>query len=274
METTTGPDKTPRPITNIQSRQRTSSKRRNQGLVGLADRDIVSLGRMVSVLLVIEDERLLWRTAMKLSGCGYHVCAVSRVEEAPLRVRSDWAPDVLFIDLTLPTLDVASICRALRSTYAVPIVVAVNPDSQRLLGDESARNTLPRPYTADEVVRSIAGATKQSTGKDEFLVAGGLVLSLQLRQATLDGESLKLSEDEFAVLWRLVDRAGTSISRTELRDAIVGLSPDVDERIVDCYFVRLMVKLAASSSLRLVRTEYCDGYQVQIAAPTLSVVPR
>lgn len=228
---------------------------------------------MVSVLLVIEDSRLLWRTAMNLSGRGYHVCAVSRAEEAPLRVRSDWAPDVVFLDLSQPTLEVASVCRALRSTYAVSVVVAVNPGSERLLGDDFARNSLMRPYTADEVVRCLAVARGQSAIKDDFLVAGGLVLSLQTRQATLDGESLGLSEDEFVVLWRLISGAGSAISRIELRDAIAGLSPDFDERIVDCYFVRLMVKLAESSSLRLVRTDYYDGYAVQIGTPVFAVAP-
>jgi DNA-binding response OmpR family regulator len=265
METTTGPNNAPQPITSIRRRQRSSvSGRRAQTLIGLAERDIVQADPDLSVLLVIDDVRLLWRTALNLSGRGYGVCAISQVEEAPLRVRLDWAPDVILLDVSRPTVEVAAVCRALRSTFAVPVIAAVDSGNERLLGRDCTPHSLCRPYTADDVVRCITVATNHGAIKDDVLVAGGLMLSLWSRQAALEGVPLGLTDDEFVVLWRLVSGAGAAISRAELRDALSGLSPDFDERIVDWYVVRLMVKLEESSSLRLVRTGQYDGYAVHI----------
>src|SRR4051794_31160990 len=78
----------------------------------------------IAALLVADEERLLWRTVMGLSGRGFDVRATARVEDAPLRIGADWAPDAIVLDLRLPPSGTASVARALRSTYAVPVIVA------------------------------------------------------------------------------------------------------------------------------------------------------
>lgn len=241
---------------------------------GLSRQDTSSATVSIAVLLVGDDERTVVRTVMGLSGRGFDVRIATKVEEAPLRIRADWAPDAIVLDLRLPILETSAIGRALRSTYAVPVIVAANPGDERLLGIDLAECCLHRPFTTEDVSTRIRAALRRGPAAHEALVAGDLVVASGTRRALLAGRPLDLSSDEFALLGRLIADTGRVVGRATLRDALPGVNRDVDSRIVDCYAVRLMVKLAGSTSLRLVRAADRDGYALLLGStaesPTIS----
>jgi DNA-binding response OmpR family regulator len=228
--------------------------------VGRSRQDTNSATTSIAVLLVGDDERTVVRTVMGLSGRGFDVRVAAKIEEAPLRIRADWAPDAIVLDLSLPALETSAIGRALRSTYAVPVIVVAKPGDERLLGMDLAEHCLHRPFTTDEVSARIRGALRRGSAAHEALVAGDLVVASGTRRALLAGRPLALSDDEFALLGRLIADTGRVVGRAALRDALPGVNRDVDSRVVDCYLVRLMVKLSGSTSLRLVRAADRDGY--------------
>lgn len=174
------------------------------------------------------------------------------------------AYDLLILDLMLPGVDGLTICRELRRTSQVPIIMttAKVEEIDRLLGLElGADDYLCKPYSPRELVARVrailrrAGPGDATAPPDERLMIDG-----DRWQATLDGVSLDLTRREFTLLRSLAARPGRVFSRDALLELAFPDDTEVFDRTVDSHIRNIRRKIAAVSDRDPIRSVYGVGY--------------
>lgn len=172
--------------------------------------------------------------------------------------------DLLVLDLMLPGVDGLTICRELRKTSDVPIIMttAKVEEIDRLLGLEmGADDYLCKPYSPRELVARIKAVLRRRP-------VGGAVATAETRlrvdadkwQATLDGTHLDLTRREFAVLNALVSRPGRVFSRDQLLALAFPDDTEVFDRTVDSHIRNIRRKMSQASTWDPIRSVYGVGY--------------
>ena len=129
--------------------------------------------------------------------------------------------DLVLLDLRLPDIDGTEVCRVLRSRSDVPIIVvtAKGEEVDRVVGLElGADDYVVKPFGFRELLARIRAVLRRTRPESSGsrLVAGGLVVDLPSRRATLTGEDLALTPKEFDLLALLASEPGTVVSREHL----------------------------------------------------------
>ncbi|MFO0664912.1 MAG: response regulator transcription factor [Polyangiaceae bacterium] len=163
--------------------------------------------------------------------------------------------DIVLLDVMLPGDDGFAICRKIRETSDVPVIMltARGSDDDRVTGLEiGADDYVPKPFNPRELlarIRAIARRRgKPAQEVEEKLVFGPLSLDARSLTATFKNEPLALTSYEFRVLLALAERVGRPVSREELASAVStskgedGYDPSVD-RSLDVHVSRLRQKL-------------------------------
>ncbi len=203
----------------------------------------------VQVLIVDDDVRLRDLLVRYLDQQGFVAMAVAD-GQALDRELARRHVDLIVLDLMLPREDGLSICRRLRgSGVETPIVMltAKGDEIDRIIGLEiGADDYLPKPGNPRELVarmRAVLRRGRPPTGapKDdgERVVFGTLVLDLGTRELLRDGQSLKLTSGEFAVLAAMVQRPRQALTRDQLMSFARGREHEAFERSMDVMISRL-----------------------------------
>lgn len=226
----------------------------------------------VFVLLVEDDERLGTFTAEYLTGRGLNVVHVTDGEQA-IAAFHKGAFDVVVLDVMLPGRDGLSVCRAIRTSSDVPIllVTARGEESDRVLGLElGGDDYIVKPFSPRELLARIQAFVRRRRG--ELLPRGGQLRvgpleadtgALELR---LEGELIALSPAEFHLLVCLMERPGRVLSRDQLLELVKGSADETFDRAVDVTVSRLRQKLGGVWGHRLIKTIRNVGYML-VAEP-------
>jgi two-component system phosphate regulon response regulator OmpR len=223
------------------------------------------------LLLVDDDERLRELLVRYLETQGFSVKGVG--DAAQMRQAMDRGHfDLMVLDLMLPGENGLDICRRLRGLGdAIPIVMltAKGDEIDRIVGLEiGADDYLPKPVNPRELlarirsvlrrVRPTAGAPQAEGGEIAF---GPFRLDLGRRELSRDGNALKLTSGEFAVLSVLLRHPRQPLSRDRLMSLARGREHDALERSIDVAIARLRKLLEADPrSPRLLQTVWGVGY--------------
>jgi DNA-binding response OmpR family regulator len=235
----------------------------------------VSEEPFITALLVEDDPRLARLTAEYLEGHGVVVARAgdgTRALEAARRQRFD----VVLLDLMLPGLDGLSVCRQLRQTSDVPILIltARGEEADRVLGLElGADDYLAKPFSPRELLARIRAAVRRARGRagpaTETLRVGRLVVEVGARQATLAGRELALTGYEFDLLRALAGQPGRVLSRERLMELARGSAQEAFDRSIDGHVSRLRQKLGDDPRHpRLIKTVRGVGYLLAAEDPT------
>ncbi len=218
-------------------------------------------------VLVLDDDEALGELLIEyLGGFGFTVRAVAQPEEALRAIRSD-PPDLVVLDLMLPGMDGLTVCRKIRETSRVPIVMltARGGVTDRVLGLElGADDYLPKPFEPRELVARIQAVLRRGTLPEagETLRIGALEVSWASCSASLDGRPLSLTTAEFSLLGLLVRNRGRVLTRERILDETRGVDWEAFDRSVDILVSRLRQKLGDDArSPRYVRTIRGTGYR-------------
>lgn len=209
---------------------------------------------MEQVLLVEDDPVQADGIAYALEREGYRVVRAETGPEA-LRRAKECPIDLVILDLGLPGLDGFEVCRWLRQTSSVPILVLTARDAEEdLLRAFSlgADDYLTKPFRYREMLARLRALLRRSKGT--FSPEGGqqrlgrLRLDLEACEATLDGQLLPLTLAEFRMLARLVEECGHILScRTLLQDALGYDASEAEAReIVRVHIWRIRNKMGCS----------------------------
>lgn len=227
----------------------------------------------IHLLLVEDDERLARLTARYLEGHGVTVTIASDGEEA-LALHARTSFDAVLLDLMLPGKDGMEVCRAIRATSDVPIlmVTARGEEADRVFGLESgADDYIPKPFSSRELLARIRAHVRRARGQagpaaEDVIEVGPLRLDPAALTVELDGTDIPVTAYEFSLLRVLAERAGRVLSREALLDLAKGSAEEAFDRSIDVRISRLRQKLGDDSKRpRLLKTVRGAGYMLAVS---------
>ena len=224
----------------------------------------------MATILIVEDEKKIARfLELELKHEGYEVLTAfdgrSGLETA---LESD--PDLLILDLMLPELSGIEVCRRLRHTSDVPIIMLTAKDdvSDKVMGlDMGADDYVTKPFAIEELLARIRVAMKKrrsrdnsDTKEDHFLTVGPVSLDLASWQTKVCGEPVALTKKEFDTLKYLMEHRGAAVTRDQLMNEVWGYDYFGDSNIVDVYIRYLRHKIDDHFQIKTIHTIRSVGY--------------
>lgn len=204
------------------------------------------------VVLIEDDPTISVPLADGLMRSGFDVVAVATAADGLAAVDGS---DLVLLDLGLPDLDGSEVCRRIRQTSSVPIIVisARGDEIDRVLLLESgADDYVVKPFAYAEVaarLRALARRAEPGPRRAEpKLSAGAITLDEASRRVTVNGANVDLSPREFSLLEALLRHAGQTLTRDQLLDHAWPFSVAVTPNAVDAYVHYLRTKLGAAGS--------------------------
>lgn len=177
----------------------------------------------MDVLLVEDDDAIASSLVVGLKSFGMIVRRVSRGEDALLAE----LPDVVLLDIGLPDIDGFEVCRRLRATSQVPVIMltARNEELDRVFGlDIGADDYVTKPFGLRELVARIRAVTRRVGAVDatesSSIDVGPLHIDKLTRRAILHGDELSLTAKEFDLLAHLAERPGVVHRRTDILETV------------------------------------------------------
>lgn len=212
---------------------------------------------MQTTILVVDDETAVTDLlAYNLRKNGYAVLVAANGREA-LRLAREACPDLILLDVMIPEIDGLDVCRELRKTSRVPVIMitALGEEIDRVVGLElGADDYVCKPFSVRELMARIKAVLRRSLadGKSESTSTllngpGGLRVDPESRSAAAGEDALALTKLEFDVLLVLLQNAGRVLSRERLLELAWGYDFNGDTRAVDSTVKRLRAKLRASN---------------------------
>jgi two-component system response regulator BaeR len=178
-------------------------------------------------------------------------------------------PDLVLLDLMLPGKDGLSICRDIRATSQLPIVMVTArvEEIDRLLGLEiGADDYICKPFSTREVVARVKAVLRR-THPDASKSVVRIDIDAEGMTATLDGRKLDLTPVEFRVLQALAQKPGRIYSRTQLQDIAYDDGRVVLDRTIDSHVKNLRRKLDdVLPGVEVIHAVYGVGFKLEIAA--------
>jgi DNA-binding response OmpR family regulator len=205
-----------------------------------------------TILLVDDEESIQKLLTYPLEREGYRVIQARDGEEA-LRRFAELPIDLVVLDVMLPKLDGLEVCRRLRTTSTVPIMMLTARDDEvdKVLGLElGADDYITKPFSIREFRSRIRAMLRRATqlserrvSDDETITVGGLVIDPVKRTVLVDGHAAELTYVEFEVLRTLATHPGRVYSRQALLESVWGGSAYREPRTIDVHIRHLREKL-------------------------------
>ena len=228
-------------------------------------------------ILVIEDDRIL-REALRynLVAVGYEVIVASDGGEGLVSARQS-SPDVVVLDLMLPSLSGMEVCKALRRDGSIlPIIMLTARDSEidRIGGLESgADDYVTKPFSMRELIARVTAQIRRmqmiksisQNTTDEILDLGELVINRASRNVTLNGKSVDLRPREFDLLTHMAANPGRVYTRDQLLHDVWGFEYIGDTRTVDVHVRWLRLKIEEDPARpKILGTVRGVGYRINV----------
>lgn len=212
---------------------------------------------MSPCILVVDDEPdVTDLLAYNLRKAHYEVLVAADGREA-LHLARDSQPDLILLDLMIPEVDGLDVCRELRKTSSIPIIMitARGEETDRVVGLElGADDYVCKPFSVRELMARIKAVLRRAeprepneTGISILQGPGGLQLDVERRTALVNETVLDLTRLEFDLLHRLLVNAGRVLTRERLLEQVWNFDFIGDTRAVDSAVKRLRAKLRFSA---------------------------
>lgn len=220
-----------------------------------------------SVLLVEDEEPIRELVADYFVQASWEVMETGDGKEA-LELFETRAADLIILDIMIPRIDGWSICRRLRASSAVPIILltAKSEEEDKLLGFElGADDYVTKPFSPKVLVaraETLMKRVEQTVGKEGYIYEfGSTVVDAKRHAVEVAGKAAGLSYKEYDLLLYLLRNKGLPISRENILNQVWGVDYLGDPRVVDTHIKNIRKKLGGDA--RCIRTVFRVGYKFE-----------
>jgi len=219
-------------------------------------------------ILVVDDEPQIRRSLqINLENRNYDVATATSGEEA-LEALTHRKPDVVIVDLVLPSIDGIELTRRIREQSPVPIIVlsAIGDERKKVEALEAgADDYVTKPFGMEELaarVRSALRRTIMLSGSEPVFRSGGLTVNFERREVRVDGQPVKLTPTEFDLLKYMIQYIGKVLTHRTLLTAIWGEAYADQAQYLRVFIGQLRKKLESNTARpRYILTDPGVGYR-------------
>lgn len=223
------------------------------------------------VYIADDDPGLLEVFSAFLENAGFSVRSFPTGDDLALEFENH-EPDLVILDIMMPGTDGLTLCKKLRETSNVPIVILTAKDSEMdymhglAIG---ADDYLTKPFSPSMLVMRVKSLLRRiemeraSSAQTRDIAFGDLVLSERDHELRASGKTIELTMTEFALAQCLIERQGAAVSRDELLSKVWGFNAEVETRVTDETVRRIRGKLRKAGSTTQIKAVWGYGYKLE-----------
>ena len=237
------------------------------------------MDRDQKTILIVDDEQPIREILVyNLKKEGYNVIEASDGVTA-LNIALEQYPDLILLDIMLPKMDGLSVCKRIKNSYNVPILMLTAKDSEidKILGLElGADDYITKPFSVRELIARVKANLRKvenlavtrmdndnSKKKENKIIVNDLELDLDKFEVKIRGEIIDLTVREFEVIKFLASQPGQVVTRETLLEKVWGYEYYGDIRTVDVTVRRIREKIEKdTSSPKILITKRGVGYYI------------
>lgn len=201
-------------------------------------------------ILIVEDEASFHEALAFLLGKEGFETMVAETGRQALDMFEKHGADLILLDLMIPEVSGIEVCRSIRATSHVPIIMLTAKDAEidKVVGLElGADDYVTKPYSSRELIARIKAVLRRQSGDDEtetgVYTAGSIRLDIGRHQVTVNGAPVSLPLKEFELLEYLMRNSGRVLTRSQLIDRVWGGDYFGDTKTLDVHIKRLRSKI-------------------------------
>lgn len=222
-------------------------------------------------MLIVDDEvNICELISLYAKKEGYEVITAYDGTDA-VKKFTETNPSIIILDIMLPGKDGIEVCREIRQTSKVPIIMltAKGETFDKVLGLEmGADDYMVKPFETKELMARVKAVLRRSseprTKNDDEVVLGDLRINQSTHEAEIRGKVLSLPLKEFELLTFLVKNKNKVFTREQLLEKIWGYDFACDSRTVDVHIKRLREKIESPENPWAIRTVWRVGYKFEM----------
>ncbi len=222
------------------------------------------------VLIVDDDSNICELLRLYLEKDGFDTVIANDGEAAIVKYNLE-EPDMILLDIMLPKLDGWQVCRTIRKSSNVPIIMltAKGETFDKILGlDLGADDYVTKPFDSKEVVARVRAVLRRSQADDEnaekIVKYDKLTINLTNYEMIVDGVVIDTPPKELELVYHLASNPNRVYSRDQLLDEVWGFEYYGDSRTVDVHVKRLREKLEGVSEQWSIKTVWSVGYKFEL----------
>ena len=221
---------------------------------------------MAKILIVDDEPRIRELIREHLQYAGY-VCEEAGDGSAALSLLSGGGFDLVILDVMMPRMDGWQVCREVRQSSKVPIIMLTARSEER---DElqgfalGVDEYISKPFSPKILVARVNAILRRAnvlSGGDE-IDAGGIVIDKAAHQVKIDGKEIELSFKEFELLSYFVENQGIALSREKILNNVWDYDYFGDARTIDTHVKKLRSKLGEKGNY--IKTIWGMGYKFEV----------
>jgi len=221
-----------------------------------------------SRILVVDDETQISRVLKTtLNSQGYEVKTASN-GEAGFDAISDWLPDLLITDLSMPGMSGIELCRAVRERSSIPIIVlSVRGEEKTKIEalDAGADDYVTKPFSVNELLARVRANLRRVVANDEEVSApieeGVFYISAEARQVKVSGKEVHLTPKEFDLLVFMARHPNKVLTHRVLLNAVWGSESVQQPEYLRVFINQLRKKIEPGETPKYIVTDPWVGYR-------------
>lgn len=222
-------------------------------------------------LLIVDDNQQITSILADYAKKNHYDVLIAYDGETALELFQTVQPDVILLDVMMPKKDGFAVCREIRQTSNVPIlmITARGEDFERIMGLEiGADDYIVKPFSPGEVmarIKAVMRRVQQDPMNQQQLNFDDLTVNLENYTVTISKQPILLTKKEIDLLWTLASNRQKAYSRDELLNLLWGFDYFGDTRTVDSHIKRLRSKLnQVPHPTWEIKTIWGVGYKLEV----------